>query len=59
VSKNKKQKAAAKSPLPQQPAKVERAPTKTPMYSAINASRYQRQELIKRINEKEGTNLIC
>jgi hypothetical protein len=59
VSKNKKQKAAAKSPLPRQPAKVERAPTKTPMYSAINASRYQRQELIKRINDKEGTNLIC
>ena len=39
-------------------AKVSR-PTKTPMYSAMNAARYQRQELIKRINEAEGTNLIC
>jgi hypothetical protein len=42
-----------------QPAKMARPPTKTPMYTAINAARYQRQELIKLINEKEDTNLIC
>jgi hypothetical protein len=39
--------------------KVPRPPTKTPMYAAMNASRYQRQQLIKRINDTEGTNLIC
>ncbi len=62
MSRNKNQKAASKAPLQgqEQPAvKTAQAPTKTPMYSAINASRYQRQDLIKRINAKEGTHLIC
>ena len=36
-----------------------RAPTKTPMYTAMNAARYQRQELIKAINDQEQTQLIC
>lgn len=39
--------------------KAERPLTKTPMYTALNAGRYQRQELIKQINAAEGTNLIC
>ena len=29
------------------------------MYSAMNSSRYLRQDLIKAINAKEGTNLLC
>jgi len=33
--------------------------TKTPMYAALNASRYRRQELIKHINDREETQLIC
>jgi len=33
--------------------------TKTPMYSAMNAARYARQELIKAINAEEKTQLIC
>lgn len=59
MSKNKSRKAVVKAPAIQPPAKVERQPTKTPMYSAINASRYQRQGLIKDINTAEGTHLIC
>lgn len=59
MSNNKKRKAGPKTPPSEQLANVARAPTKTPMYSAMNASRYQRQDLIKRINEKEGTHLIC
>jgi ATP-dependent protease ClpP protease subunit len=41
------------------PLKAERPLTKTPMYAALNAGRYQRQELIKQINASENTNLIC
>jgi len=41
------------------PPKPERPLTKTPMYAAMNAGRYQRQELIKHINTSEGTKLIC
>jgi ATP-dependent protease ClpP protease subunit len=41
------------------PLKTERVLTKTPMYAALNAGRYQRQELIKQINAAEHTNLIC
>jgi serine dehydrogenase proteinase len=41
------------------PFKAERPLTKTPMYAALNAGRYQRQELIKQINAAEQTNLIC
>lgn len=35
------------------------APTKTPMYQATNAARYQRQALIKEINKASGHPLIC
>jgi len=35
------------------------APTKTPMYEAINASRYHRQALIKSIDNETKSNLIC
>ena len=34
-------------------------PTKTPMYEAIHASRYHRQELIKKIETEYGRRLIC
>ena len=34
------------------------APQKTPMYNALNAARYQRQSLIKKI-EQNGVTLIC
>jgi len=35
------------------------APTKTPMYQAFQAARYQRQELIKQIQERTRRRLIC
>jgi hypothetical protein len=35
------------------------APKKTPMYEAIHALRYHRQELIKQIGEAYGSRLIC
>lgn len=35
------------------------APVKTPLYQAANAARYQRQSLIRRIQEKTGRELIC
>jgi len=34
-------------------------PTKTPMYKASHAARYQRQDMIKKIGEAEGSKLIC
>jgi hypothetical protein len=34
-------------------------PTKTPMFQAIHAPRYQRQALIQKIRENYGTPLIC
>lgn len=34
-------------------------PTKTPMFQAIHAQRYQRQALIKKIRETYGTPLAC
>lgn len=34
-------------------------PTKTPMYEAIHAPRYHRQELIKRIEAEYGRRMIC
>lgn len=40
-------------PLPERPT------SKTPNFTAMNAARYQRQELIKSINHREGTHLIC
>ena len=33
--------------------------SKTPMFTARNAARYERQELVKQIDETEGTHLIC
>lgn len=36
-----------------------RPPSKTPMFTAMHAQRYQRQDLMKEINEREGTHLIC
>ncbi|MER8764364.1 hypothetical protein [Mesorhizobium sp. M0968] len=34
-------------------------PSKTPLYSAFNASRYMRQQLIKQIEEETGAKLLC
>jgi len=39
--------------------KSARPMSKTPMFTAMHASRYERQDLIKSINEAEVTNLIC
>lgn len=39
--------------------RAKRALSKTPMFTARNSARYERQELIKQINEAEGTHLIC
>lgn len=36
-----------------------RAPTKTPTFQAMHASRYKRQELINGIQKSTGRNLIC
>lgn len=41
------------------PLRAERPLTKTPMYTAMNAGRYQRQELIRQINHAEKTRLLC
>lgn len=35
------------------------APTKTPLFQAIHALRYQRQAIIKKIEERSGNLLIC
>jgi len=35
------------------------APTKTPLFQAIHAERYQRQAIIKNIQERTGRRLIC
>jgi len=35
------------------------APTKTPLFQAIHAERYQRQAIIKNIQERSGHRLIC
>lgn len=35
------------------------APTKTPFFQAIQADRYQRQAIIKKIQERSGRRLIC
>ncbi len=43
----------------QPPASVLEGPKKTPMYEAIHAPRYHRQELIRSIEEKWGGRLIC
>lgn len=38
---------------------AKRALTKTPMFTARNSARYERQELIKQIDEAEASHLIC
>ena len=43
----------------QQPAPVVQGPKKTPMYEAIHAPRYHRQELIRAIEDQWGRRLIC
>lgn len=35
------------------------SPSKTPMYEAVHAARYHRQELIKRIEARTGRRLLC
>jgi hypothetical protein len=48
------------SPVKADPQSSSRRPlSKTPMFTAVNSARYERQELIKRINELEKTQLIC
>jgi ClpP class serine protease len=42
-----------------QPQPVKRPMSKTPMFTARHAARYERQDLIKEIDASEGTNLIC
>lgn len=49
----------AKDTSPATPPASPRALSKTPMFTATNAARYQRQELIKEINKREGTELLC
>ncbi len=51
----------ARSPLPspERPATLPAPPTKTPMYEAIHAPRYHRQELIKKIETDYGRRLVC
>lgn len=44
---------------PAAPTLASPPPTKTPMYEAINAVRYQRQLLIRDIQEETGNRLIC
>jgi len=41
------------------PPKAVISPSKTPLFQSIHAARYQRQALIKAINEKTGRHLIC
>jgi hypothetical protein len=38
---------------------AKRALSKTPMFTARNSARYERQELIKQIDDAENTHLIC
>jgi ATP-dependent protease ClpP protease subunit len=60
VSKKRPPKPSAPATSAEKPTEnIAKAPTKTPMYSAMNSSRYLRQDLIKVINTKEGTNLLC
>ncbi len=44
---------------PQVPADQVPAPSKTPLFQAIHAARYQRQALINKIQERTGRKLIC
>ena len=51
--------AAEDRPDPRVPPVGKQAPTKTPMYEAVHAPRYYRQELIKKIESDYGTRLVC
>lgn len=46
-------------PVKPEPAAESRPPSKTPMFTAANAARYQRQALIKEIDRLQGSTLIC
>ena len=39
--------------------RVIKAPSKTPAFQAMHASRYRRQDLIRAIEQKTGRQLIC
>lgn len=41
------------------PTPAPRIPSRTPLYTAVNASRYARQTLIREIEEMTSTSLIC
>jgi|TARA_Y100000817_G_C16801262_1_gene519766 hypothetical protein len=45
-------------PAPE-PTPAPKGPTRTPLYEAMNADRYARQNLIKEIEKVTGTTLIC
>ncbi len=49
----------APNPRPDIIAESAPGPSKTPLYQAINASRYQRQALIRRIQDRHQRRLIC
>lgn len=42
-----------------QPENATPPPRKTPVYQALNAARYQRQALIRSLQEQTGTRLLC
>ncbi len=50
---------APSSTPPAQPTPAPRIPSRTPLYEAMNASRYFRQSIIKEIEQITGTTLIC
>lgn len=49
----------ADSPELGTPQAMAAAPLKTPLFQAMNAARYQRQSLIRRIEKRTGRPLIC
>src|SRR5581483_5038909 len=44
---------------PKNPGEPQILPTRTPMFQAIHAARYDRQELIMAIDKETKKNLIC
>lgn len=58
--KDKKQPGNADGPAPTAPeASANSGTNKTPMFQAIHAARYQRQDLIRKIEAKTGKRLVC
>lgn len=51
--------AGSAKPVPAGPPSGPRSLGKTPFFTATHAARYQRQALIKEIDEEQGTTLIC